>query len=316
MRIAETVTFGGSGLDRHGGLRRDAKGMEEALAKGRVLLFWHGKPLIRNDKPAWLPSGHPVVAGASPGVFLGIDDGLAHFAADISNWVPDPAIEQRQAGFLDLSIQKHPGLDSDTGFVELRGIMTQLAPREAELMATGKAVLQWHRSHGFCATCGAASDVTDAGWQRSCPACGTVHFPRTDPVVIMLVTSGNSVLLGRSPGWPEGMFSLLAGFVEPGETVEAAVRREVFEEAGVTCGAVSYLASQPWPFPASLMIGMRTEAQGREIRLDPDELDQALWLSREDLVAVFAGRHPAINAPRKGAIAHFILRNWLADCLD
>jgi NAD+ diphosphatase len=135
-------------------------------------------------------------------------------------------------------------------------------------------------------------------------------------VVIMLVTRGNSVLLGRSPGWPEGMFSLLAGFVEPGETIEAAVRREVLEETGVTCGAVNYLASQPWPFPASLMIGARTEATSSEIKVDPLELEAALWVSREELVQAFAGRHPVIRPSRKGAIANFILRNWLADRLE
>ena len=132
----------------------------------------------------------------------------------------------------------------------------------------------------------------------------------------MLVTRGNSVLLGRSPGWPEGMYSLLAGFIEPGETIEAAVRREVLEESGIVCGEVSYLASQPWPFPASLMIGARTEALTDEITVDPDELEQALWVSREELVQAFAGNHPTIRPSRKGAIANFILSNWLADRLE
>jgi NAD+ diphosphatase len=135
-------------------------------------------------------------------------------------------------------------------------------------------------------------------------------------VVIMLVTRGNSVLLGRSPGWPEGMFSVLAGFVEPGETLEAAVRREVLEEAGIRCGAVGYLASQPWPFPASLMIGMRAEALDSDIVIDPEELEEALWVSREDLVRVMAGQHARIRPPRRGAIAEFLLFNWLADSLD
>jgi NAD+ diphosphatase len=131
-----------------------------------------------------------------------------------------------------------------------------------------------------------------------------------------MMTRGNSVLLGRSPGWPEGMFSLLAGFMEPGETMEAAVRREVLEETGITCGPVSYLASQPWPFPASLMIGARTEATSDRITVDPEELEQAIWVTREELVQAFADRHPMIRPSRKGAIANFILRNWLADRLD
>jgi NAD+ diphosphatase len=142
------------------------------------------------------------------------------------------------------------------------------------------------------------------------------HFPRTDPVVIMLVTRGNRVLLGRSPGWPEGMVSLLAGFLEPGETVEAGVRREVWEEAGVRVGRVGYLASQPWPFPASLMLGCRGEALSEEIALDPQELEAAMWVSRERLLRVFMGEDPEIRPPRTGAIAGFLLREWLADRLD
>lgn len=315
MRIAETVTFGGSGLDRHAHLRRDDAALAAALQTGQVLPLWRGKPLLADDHPSWVGAGHPILAQAGPPVFLGIDEGIARFAIDVSSWEPDPDTEAVAAGFFDPSVQRHPAVQG-AGFTELRGVMTALTPREAELVATAKALLQWHRSHGFCAACGARSTMVQGGWQRSCPDCKTQHFPRTDPVVIMLVTRGNSVLLGRSPGWPEGMFSLLAGFVEPGETIEAAVRREVQEETGVTCGAVSYLASQPWPFPASLMIGARTEATSERIEVDPQELEQARWVTREELVQAFAGRHPEILPSRKGAIANFILRNWLADRLD
>jgi NAD+ diphosphatase len=316
MKIAETVTFGGSGLDRHAALRRDVAGLADALARGVVLPLWRGKPLMEGARPAWVPAGHPVLALAGPALFLGLDEGVPRFAADLSDWSPEAGADAPDAGFFDATVQRHPAMTDEAGFVELRGVMTGLSPRDAELVATAKALLQWHRSHGFCSACGARSDMAMGGWQRSCPTCAAQHFPRTDPVVIMLVTHGNSVLLGRSPGWPEGMFSLLAGFVEPGETIEAAVRREVQEETGVRCGGVSYLASQPWPFPASLMIGARTEALGRDIRIDPDELDQALWVTREELVLSFAGRHPLIRPARNGSIANFILRNWLADRLD
>ncbi|CAN0586768.1 unnamed protein product, partial [Ectocarpus sp. 12 AP-2014] len=151
---------------------------------------------------------------------------------------------------------------------------------------------------------------------RLCPSCGAHHFPRTDPVVIMLVTHGSSVLMGRSPGWPEGMYSLLAGFVEPGETLEAAVRREVWEEAGVRVGAVDYLSSQPWPFPASLMMGCRGEALTRDITIDPVEIEDAMWVGKSEMMDAFAGVHPLIKPARKGAIAQFLLQNWLADTLD
>lgn len=132
----------------------------------------------------------------------------------------------------------------------------------------------------------------------------------------MLITHGNKVLIGRSPGWPMGMYSLLAGFVEPGETMEAAVRREVFEESGIEVGAVKYLASQPWPFPASLMFGCEGEAISTEINLDPNEIEDALWLSREEMVDVFEGIHPNITPARSGAIAHFLLEKWLSDRLQ
>ncbi|MGL4238542.1 NAD(+) diphosphatase [Tabrizicola sp.] len=316
MQIAETVTFGGSGLDRHAALRHDAVGLAKALEHGSVLPIWRGKPMMTDHQPVWVEHDHPVLAIAAPPVFLGVDDGVPRFAADLSDWSPEAGADAPEAGFFDATVQRHPAMAGEAGFVELRGVFAQLTARDAELVATAKALVQWHRSHGFCSACGAPSEVAQGGWQRVCPACATQHFPRTDPVVIMLVTRGNSVLLGRSPGWPEGMFSLLAGFVEPGETIEAAVRREVLEETGVTCGAVSYLASQPWPFPASLMIGARTEATTAEIKVDPEELEQALWVTREELVTVFAGRHPLIRPARKGAIAHFILRHWLADRLD
>lgn len=317
MRIAESVTFGGSGLDRAAMLRRDPVRLAEALASGDVLPVWRGKPLVGpGDALGWVPADHPVLAHAAPAVLLGLDAGKARLAADISNWSPEAGAEAVVAGFFDPSVQHHPAIGDQAGFMELRGVMTRLSPRDAELAATAKALLQWHRSHGFCAVCGAASDMAEGGWQRACPACGARHFPRTDPVVIMLVTRGNSVLLGRSPAWPEGMYSLLAGFVEPGETIEAAVRREVLEETGVRCGAVGYLASQPWPFPASLMIGARTEALDEVLTLDPEELEAARWVTREELVSALAGRHAEIRPPRPGAIAGFILRNWLADRLD
>ncbi len=314
MRHAETVTFGGSGLDRAGELRGDAGAVADLLARGHVLAFWRGKPLMDAAGLVWVAADHAIFAQGGDRVFLGLDDGVARFAQDIGAWQP-AADTASVGGFADLSIQRHPMMPDEAGFTELRGVMTMLSPRAAELAVAARAVLQWHASHGFCAACGAASDLAMAGWQRDCPACGVHHFPRTDPVVIMLVTHGNRCLMGRSPGWPEGMYSCLAGFVEPGETIEAAVRREVAEESGIQVGAVRYLASQPWPFPASLMIGCAAEAVSEVITIDPAELDDALWISREEMVTVMAGEHPRLKPARKGAIAHFLIANWLADRL-
>ena len=189
MKHAETVTFGGSGLDRAGEVRgdREAVAALKTDSAARAILFWRGKILVEPARPASLvrlPLDHPALQDASgDAVLLGLEDGEARF------------------------------------------VMTWLSPRDAELAATGKALLSWHENHGYCARCGFETVMNEAGWQRNCPACHVSHFPRTDPVVIMLITNGNSVLMGRSPGWPAGMFSLLAGFVEPGETLEAAVRR-------------------------------------------------------------------------------------------
>jgi NAD+ diphosphatase len=317
MRIAETVTFGGSALNRAAHLRGDAGALAAMQASGQVLPLWRGKPLfIDGAALGWVSADSPVLAGVDDTVFLGLDDGTPRFAADISHWSPEAGAAGVDGGFLDLTEQHHPALDDRHAFLELRGLMATLTPRQAELVATAKALLHWHRSHGFCAACGARSVMAMAGWQRGCPACATQHFPRTDPVVIMLITHGNKLLIGRNAAWPEGMYSLLAGFVEPGETLEAAVRREVAEESGVAVGAVRYLASQPWPFPASLMLGCAGEAISDAITIDQTELEDALWITREDMVTVMAGAHPGIKPSRKGAIAHFLISNWLADRLD
>ncbi|MCF2871111.1 NAD(+) diphosphatase [Octadecabacter sp. G9-8] len=317
MKHAETVTFGGSGLDRAAQLRGDiAKTEEDPVA--RSLVIWRGKPLLTSEGGglARVPLDHAIMADAGAlRIFLGLDDAGPLFAVSLDNWDPELGDDDLGA-FLDPSLQHHPSMPPDVCFAELRAVMTQLSPRDAELAATAKSVLSWHDSHRFCSTCGQPSVAADAGWRRVCPVCGTQHFPRTDPVVIMLITHGDDVLVGRSPGWPDGMYSLLAGFLEPGETMEAAVRREVFEEAGITVGAVGYLASQPWAFPSSLMLGCYGVATNTEITLDPVELEDARWVSRADMARAASGEHPDIKPARAGAIAHFLLENWLANTLD
>lgn len=316
MKHAETVTFGGSGLNRAADLRGNQAALRGMDSSSIVL--WRGKPLVTSDRYDSLcrvPMDHPVLQGADmPPILLGQEEnGALVYSHDISAWVPDG--EGVNAGFLDTSEQMHPAAPGDTVFAELRRIMAHLSTRDAELAAAAKAVSSWHISHKFCARCGAQSAMAMSGWQRNCPSCSAQHFPRTDPVVIMLITRGNSVLLGRSHGWPEGMYSLLAGFVEPGETMEAAVRREVFEEAGINVGAVTYLASQPWAFPSSLMLGCHGTASSEIISIDPGEIEDAIWFTREDIMQAFAGQHPFLLPARKGAIAHFLLHNWLADSL-
>jgi NAD+ diphosphatase len=319
MRIAETVTFGGSGLNRAAWQRGKSDEISALLTNPttRILPIWRGKPLLAGAAAGWVAPDHPIMteAGEAP-LFLGMDGDAACFAVDISGWLPPDDALPPAGVFLDPSEQHHPALPDDHRFAELRTVMASLSARDAELVATGKALLGWHRSHRFCSACGQPSAAVEGGWQRRCPDCGTMHFPRTDPVVIMLIIRGNKTLVGRSPGWPEGMYSCLAGFMEPGETLEAAVRREVAEETGVTVGAVRYLASQPWPYPSSLMIGCAGEAESEDITLDPVEMEDAVWISREDMATILAGDHPTIRKPRAGAIAGFLLSNWVADRLD
>lgn len=327
----EGLAFAGGGLERAASLRGDAGEQARLLAAAdtRVLAFWRGKPLLHLPPegsaapPALglLEPGHPLLqAGdtrADPPIFLGLTPaGAARFARDISAWEPGSDQAAMPGSFFDPSQQSHPDAPFGHVFAELRGVMADLNAFEAELAATARALISWHASHEFCSACGQASALEQAGWVRRCPSCGTQHFPRTDPVVIMLVTRGNRVLLGRSPGWPEGMYSCLAGFMEPGEAVEAAVRREVWEETGVRVGEVRFVRSQPWPYPSSLMLGCHGLAETDEIKVDPAEIEDALWITREELAEVFAGSHPQIRAPRRGAIAGYLLRCWLADRLD
>jgi len=319
MRNSESVTFGGSGLDRAANLRGDDAKLAElwTVDGAQVMALWRGKVLVDGDALVRLRVDHTVFTDASAGrLFLGMDQGAPVFAQDISGWEPDGLDQAEMAQFIDPSQQQHPALPAGQVFVELRSVMAQLSPRDAELIASAKSLFDWHRTHRFCSACGVESDMTMAGWQRDCPSCERKHFPRTDPVVIMLITHGNSVLMGRSPHWPEGMYSLLAGFVEPGETIEGAVRREVFEEAGIMVGAVDYLASQPWPYPSTLMFGCKGVALSREITIDPVEIEDALWLTREEMLEVHAGAHPVVKPARAGAIAHFLVQHWLADQLD
>jgi NAD+ diphosphatase len=204
---------------------------------------------------------------------------------------------------------------ADLLVIDLRSIAVQgLVPEHHAPLAEAKALLQWHARHRFCANCGAPTKVSQAGWKRECPACKVEHFPRTDPVVIMLAIDGDNCLLGRAGRFVPNMWSCLAGFVEPGENIEQAARRETLEEAGITCGRVKYFASQPWPFPMSLMIGCHAQATTTEITVDREELEDARWFTRDEVALMLTHQHPAqITTPPPMAIAHHIIRAWVEE---
>lgn len=197
---------------------------------------------------------------------------------------------------------------------DLRSIAIErpLPPGEIGMLAQAKSLLHWHLRHRHCANCGAPTSAGQAGQRRDCAACGAQHFPRTDPVTIMLVARGDQCLLGRSPRFVAGSYSCLAGFVSPGETLEEAVRREVKEEAGIRTGHVRYMFSQPWPFPSSLMIGCLAEGLEDRLTIDFEELEDARWFSRAETEAMLERRHEGgLITPPKMAIAHHLIRAWV-----
>jgi NAD+ diphosphatase len=208
---------------------------------------------------------------------------------------------------------------NDLKISDLRSIAVQgmVAADHLPPLAEAKALLGWHARHRFCPNCGAASALSQAGWRRDCPACRAEHFPRTDPVVIMLVIAGERCVLGRSRRFAPTMWSCLAGFIEPDESIEEAVRREVLEEVGIPCRRVRYFASQPWPFPSSIMIGCHAEALSETIVLDREELEDARWFDREELALMLNRQHPqGLTAPPPVAIAHHIIRSYVEDGPD
>ena len=309
-----THAFRFGGLDRAAHLRADES--QAAHPDARCYVFWRGKLLVDpQSQPVLAPLAHSALTqGRDAPLFVGLMDGVPRFAADLTFWAP-PEDAATIGQFVDTSRQLHPDFP-DAHFAEVRALMTALTALDGEGVATARALIGWHGTHRFCANCGAESRVELRGWQRRCPQCASQHFPRTDPVVIMAITRNDRLLLGRGTTWPERMYSLLAGFVEPGETIEAAVRRETREEASVIVGAVRYVAAQPWPFPMSLMFGCVGEALSEEITLDPAELADARWLSRDEVRAMLAGTHAEIAAPRAGAIAGAIMSAWCEDRLE
>lgn len=194
----------------------------------------------------------------------------------------------------------------------LWGVMATLTPDDLAIYGGARSIVDWHARHRFCAACGGPTVIAKGGWQRNCTTCGAQHFPRTDPVTIMLVEHEDRLLLGRGLGWPEKAYSALAGFVEPGESIEEAVAREVFEESGIVASEVHYIASQPWPFPSQLMMGCTAVAESTEITLDETELADARWFTRAEVQAAMDGEADALmNTPPKQAIAHHLLQWWL-----
>ncbi|MGE5200482.1 MAG: NAD(+) diphosphatase [Acidobacteriota bacterium] len=296
--------YAANGLDRAGHRRRDAAWLAERLAhpETRFVPVWRSQSLIMGlaggAPEAVLLAREAFLAVESEPILLGLREERAYFALDLSaREVPLEAIQAPPSAPIE--------------FTDLRRVGPLLARPDGALLAYARGIVHWHGRHRFCGVCGSATRSEEGGHVRRCtdPACNAQHFPRTDPAVIMLVTDGDRALLGRQKIWPKGQHSTLAGFVEPGESLEEAVAREVQEETGIVVDDVTYHSSQPWPFPASIMLGFTARAATTDIELDPAELEAARWFDRDYILA-----HPEddeFRLPRRDSIARRLIEDWL-----
>ena len=295
-------TFAGNPLNRASDRRGDAEWLAEQLDSSESLgiAIWNGRPLVETSKTggrqiAYLPARLVAeLAGGGPEhlLFMGLWQDTAVFAVDLDG-SSDPV-----AGPLE-------GMGE---FMDLRVISMQLPDTDAAILATAKQMFEWRRRHRHCANCGQPSEAREGGWKRVCPSCEVEHFPRTDPVVIMLAYHGERCMLGRQEIWPKGMFSALAGFLEPGESIEEACARELNEEAGLRTRKVRYHSTQPWPYPSSLMIGLIAEVEDDEGTPDQTELSEVRWFTREEAKRLLAGEIEGTFCPQPMAIAHQLIR--------
>ena len=292
MELVHPIAFAGTTVDRAALLRRDEAWLAEArhAPSTRVIAVRLPTQLLMAEGPRLGQVSAASLPAEAALTFLGLDDGGgALFAFDMGTDGDAP---------------------SEHAFEELRALAAILPAGEAAMAAHAVAMVAWHRRHRYCGGCGSLTEVREAGHSRRCPSCATQHFPRIDPAVIMLVTDGERCVLGRRPGARSGAWSVLAGFVEPGETLEHAVAREVHEEVGLHVIAARYLGAQPWPFPANLMLGFEARADYAPLQVD-DELEEARWFTRRELTGALAER--GVNIPPPISIAHHLIQAWLTE---
>jgi NAD+ diphosphatase len=296
--------FAGNPLDRLSYKRAEPDWLAGKLAdpSSIAMVLWNGKPMVESRKDG---KGRQIayvradLAGELSGagerlLFMGLWQETAVFALDMEGEA-DPA---------------DGPLEGLGRFEDLRMIALDLPAADAAMLATAKAMFEWRRRHRHCANCGQPSHPKEGGWKRACPSCKAEHFPRTDPVVIMLAVRGESCLLGRQSVWPSGMYSALAGFLEPGESIEEACARELWEEAGLKATKVRYHSTQPWPYPSSLMIGLIAEVEEGEAKADQIEIEEVRWFTREETRSMMAGSLATAKAPGAMAIAHQLIKAW------
>ncbi len=295
--------FAGNPLDRASDRRANAAWVAGKLADpgSLALVMWNGKPMVEKREGGGSQIAYvradlasELAGGLERLLFMGLWNETAVFALDMEGRA-DPA-DGPLAGL--------------GRFEDLRAIALDVPQADAGILATAKAMFEWRRRHRHCAACGGPSEPSDGGWKRICPSCKAEHFPRTDPVVIMLPTRGETCLLGRQAAWPKGTYSALAGFLEPGENIEEACAREIWEEAGLRTARVRYHSTQPWPYPSSLMIGLIAEVEDGEAAPDQTELEEVRWFTREEAKVLVTSGLPDARAPGAVAIAHQLIKAW------
>jgi len=289
------LSFTGNPLDRASAERADPNWIAVQLARADALFLpiWQTKPLLVGDKAGFLSAASLGLTPDQLYVFLGLRDGRPLFAVAL----PD---------------SEEPPLPALGEFRDMRAAAFVLPDEDTAIAGQAKALIDWHRRHRFCANCGAETAPADSGYRRDCPQCGTQHFPRTDPVVIMLPLFGDECLIGRNARFPGGLYSAFAGFLEPGETMEEAVRRELKEEVSLTVGDVRYHASEHWPFPSSLMLGCYAQALSKDFRIDENEISDARWLTKAQARARLRDEiDDGIKLPTAIAIARVLIADWV-----
>lgn len=293
--------FAAEPLDRASEARIDPQWIIARLAnpKSLIIPLYRGDPLIAEGNTAFLSAAARSEFPANATiVFLGVAEDVAHFAVDAS-----AAVSAEAAPFAEIGT-----------YTPLREAAAIISDGDLAIIGHARWLLDWHRRHRFCAACGASTESKDGGAKRQCPDCGTEHFPRSDPVAIVLATHEDACLLGRSPRFPPGFLSTLAGFVEGAETPEACAVRELREEAGVVLTDVRYQFSQPWPFPSSLMMGFMATAESRALKLDKKEIEEARWVTREEIRALLDGaQREELRLPPRFTIARRLIEKWAAD---
>lgn len=318
MTNSNNIPLGAKPIDRAAHRRCDADWLNDAISSKDVLIFLTqgGMPLLEGASSGAVPRPGDMLDGKSrPLLWLGpeatklSDEARTLFMGQDKNGTPIFALDMPPEFSLDGSMIEGLG-----AFEDMRAAAVWLSLLESNLASTARSLFMWHDTHMFCSRCGEASVMSEAGWKRQCPACNAEHFPRTDPVAIMVVEKDDKCLVGRQKVWPEGFWSTLAGFCEPGETIEQAAVRELKEEAGIDAQPenVEYVACQPWPFPSSLMVGVIIKADSDEITIDPNELEAARWITREEARAVLDGKHPDIRPWPDIAVAHHIMKEWIS----